>query len=386
MSSRLRVMTVFGTRPEAIKLAPVIQALQRSAHFEVLVTVTAQHREMLDQVLSLFEIAPDFDLGIQRPGQTLSTITMKTLEGLDPIIADSVDLVVVQGDTTTTFAAALSAFYHQVPVAHVEAGLRTGNPKSPFPEEINRRLTTQLSDLHLAPTSQSVNNLRAEGPESIVCTGNTVIDALNYVISLNLGYNDPRLATLDDDHRRVVLVTVHRRESWGDVMDGIGRALVRLAEDPTLLFVVPIHLNPVVRDSILPLVEGVENIVVVEPLPYGAFSRLIDRCDLVITDSGGVQEEAPSRGKPVIVLRDTTERPEGVEAGTALVVGTDEDRIVEVVRRVLSDSAVYDRMARAVDLYGDGLAASRMVEAISWFCGLAARPNDFEPKGSEPIR
>jgi UDP-N-acetylglucosamine 2-epimerase (non-hydrolysing) len=382
MARGLRIMTVFGTRPEAIKLAPVIMALQRSPHVESLVTVTAQHREMLDQVLDLFEIVPDYDLGIQRPGQTLTGITVRALEGLDSILADSIDLVVVQGDTTTTFAAALMAFYHHIPVAHVEAGLRTGNPESPFPEEINRRLTTQLSSLHLAPTPRNVTNLRSEGvpAERIVCTGNTVIDALNHVIAMKPDYGNPSLDRLNHDKRRVVLVTVHRRESWGDSMDGIGRALARLAADPTLLLVVPLHRNPVVRASIVPSLEGLENVLVIEPLPYGAFARLIDRCDLVLTDSGGIQEEAPSRGKPVLVLRDVTERPEGVEAGTVALVGTDEDHIVAMVRSLLSDRAEYRRMARTANPYGDGRAATRTIDSILWFFGLSGRPDDFQPE------
>ena len=381
MGRVVRVMTIFGTRPEAIKLAPVIMALRCSPYFESLVCVTAQHREMLDEVLDLFEIAPDYDLGILRPKQTLAGITLRALEGLDSVLDSSVDLVVVQGDTTTTFSAALTAFYRRIPVAHVEAGLRTGDPASPFPEEINRRLTTQLSNLHLAPTPSNVTNLRAEGipARRIICTGNTVIDALNHVATLKSDYGDERLDALDDDPRRVILVTVHRRESWGSVMDGIGRALARLAADQTLLLVVPLHRNPVVRDSIAPALDGLQNVLLVEPLPYGAFVRLIDRCELIITDSGGIQEEAPSRGKPVLVLRDNTERPEAVEAGTAVLVGTGEDRIVEVVRSLLESPAAYDRMARAINPYGDGEAARRTLGGILWYLGLSDRPDDFDP-------
>lgn len=377
---------MFGTRPEAIKLAPVVLALRRSPQFQPVVTVTAQHREMLDQVLDLFGIVPDHDLDIQQPGQTLTEVTVRSLSGLEPVVAASgADLVLVQGDTTTTFSAALAAFYHHVAVGHVEAGLRTGNPASPFPEEINRRLTTQLASLHLAPTPANAANLRSEGitPETIVCTGNTVIDALHHAVGLRVGYGDHRLDALDDDRRRLVLATMHRRESWGEAMAGIGRALARLAEDPGLIIVVPLHRNPVVRRSILPAVEGLANVVVVEPLPYGSFARLIERADLVLTDSGGIQEEAPSLGKPVLVLRDTTERPEAVDAGTVALVGTEEDRIVACARHLLADAAAYRRMARAVNPYGDGQAARRTVEALAWYLGMGARPADFRP-GWEP--
>jgi len=379
-------MTVFGTRPEAIKMAPVIVALQSLPRFESVVTVTAQHREMLDEVLNLFEIRPDFDLGIQQPLQSLAEITVRAVGGLDSVMTD-IDLVAVQGDTTTTFAAALAAFYNNIPVAHIEAGLRTGDPRSPFPEEINRRLTTQLSSLHLAPTQASKANLLSEGVsgERLVCTGNTVIDALNLAAGLKANFADERLEILDHDRRRVILVTVHRRESWGGGMERIGRAIARIAADQSVLLVIPIHRNPVVRDSILPLLKGLDNVLIVEPLPYGAFVRLIDRCHIVLTDSGGIQEEAPSRGKPVLVLRDNTERPEAIDAGTAVLVGTEEDRIVRMTQEIIGDSALYERMARAVNPYGDGHAARRTVEAISWYFGLGARPDEFNAlAGSSP--
>lgn len=380
-------MTVFGTRPEAIKMAPVVQALQDAGDLRSVVAVTAQHREMLDQVLDLFGIVPDHDLNLQRAGQSLADVTVGALAGLDQVLAEHpVDAVMVQGDTTTTFSAALAAFYHRIPVVHVEAGLRTGNPASPYPEEMNRRLTTRLSSLHLAPTPSNVANLLAEGigRESIVCTGNTVIDALAQAVARRVDYGDPHLESLDTDPRRVVLVTVHRRESWGEVMDGFGRALARLAEDPTLLVVVPIHRNPVVRRSILPAVAGRDNVVVVEPLAYGSFARLIDRADLVLTDSGGIQEEAPSRGKPVLVLRDTTERPEAVDAGTVRLVGTAEDDVVDAARAVLYDPAAYSAMARAVNPYGDGNAARRSIAALRWFFDLASRPEEFAPAKAVP--
>jgi UDP-N-acetylglucosamine 2-epimerase (non-hydrolysing) len=377
-------MAIFGTRPEAIKFAPILLTLQKSEVFRPVVVVTAQHREMLDQVLDLFGLVPDEDLDVHQPGQSLADVTVRSLAGLDQCVGRwKPDLVMVQGDTTSTFVGALSAFYHDVPVAHVEAGLRTGNPRSPFPEEINRRLTTQLTALHLAPTASNVGNLISEGvdPRRIVCTGNTVIDALDYAVSLRVGYGHPALEHLDQDPRQVVLVTVHRRESWGDAMDSIGRALARLASDPDRLFIIPIHRNPVVRESILPAVDGLANVIVVEPLPYGGFARLIDRADVVLTDSGGIQEEAPSRGKPVLVLRDTTERPEAVRAGTVAIVGTDEEEIVSRAEQLLTDRRVYDRMAKAVNPYGDGRAAERSVAALAWHFGLGDRPTDFQ---SEP--
>lgn len=385
---KIRVMSVFGTRPEAIKFAPVLMELGADPAFEPAVVVTGQHREMLDQVLDLFGIRPDIDLDIHRTGQTLVDVMANALTGLQRALARlAPDLVLVQGDTNTTLAGALAAFYGQIPVAHIEAGLRTGSVHSPFPEEMNRRITTQLTSLHLAPTPRNVANLRAEGvgADQIVCTGNTVIDALEHAIRLNKGYSDPALEQLDADPRKVVLVTVHRRESWGDAMDGIGRALSRVAEDPDVLIVVPIHRNPLVRDSILPPLAGLGNVIVCEPLPYGSFARLIERSYLILTDSGGIQEEAPSRGKPVLVLRDTTERPEAVHAGTVSVVGTNEDAIVDAARRLLTDRDAYISMARAVNPYGDGLAAERSMAALRWFCGVGDRPDDFQGGAAPPV-
>src|SRR4051812_20704691 len=316
-----RVMVVFGTRPEAIKVAPVILALREADDLEPIVVVTGQHRAMLDQVLEVFGIVPDHDLAIIQPGQTLTDITCRVLQGLAPVIeSERPDLVVVQGDTTTTFAAAMAAFYAGVPVAHLEAGLRTGDKHSPFPEEVNRRLTTGLADLHLAPTASSRDNLLAEhvDPETVLVTGNTVIDALLTAVDRPVPYGDPALDDLDADPRRVLLVTAHRRESWGGGMQSIGKALAELARtEPDLLIVFPIHKNPIVRDAILPQVEPYANIRIVEPLGYGGFARLMQRSHIILTDSGGVQEEGPSLGKPVLVMRDTTERPEAVTAGAA---------------------------------------------------------------------
>ena len=379
-------MIVYGTRPEAIKLAPVIAALKAHPEISVTTVVTAQHRAMLDQVNELFGIVPDHDLNIIQQRQTLAGITSRAVEGLYDVIArEEPDAVVVQGDTTTSFAGALAAFYHQVPVVHVEAGLRTQDPYSPFPEEINRRLTTQLTRLHLAPTPVSRAHLMAEGvvADNIVVTGNTVIDALLWSRSLPASRMDGGLAWLADDPRRMLLVTSHRRESWGEPMRDIGRALARLAEKYTdLLILFPIHKNPVVREAFMPAVEGLDNIRIIEPVEYGSFCALLDRCHLVLTDSGGIQEEGPSLGKPVLVMRDTTERPEAVAAGTARLVGTDADDIVREVSRLLDDSAAYDEMANTVNPYGDGQASRRSLEAILELFGLGPRPQEFSPAAS----
>ena len=388
MTPTKRVMVVLGTRPEAIKLAPVIRALARTPQLQPVVVVTAQHRHILDQVLELFGIRPDHDLHIIQPGQTLTDITVRALCGLRPVMADAQpDLVMVQGDTTTAFAGALAAFYGRVPVAHLEAGLRTGSTMSPYPEEMNRRLTSQLASLHLAPTPSSRANLLAEGvkPASVVVTGNTVIDALHWTVGRQVPYGDPALADLDDEPRRVLLVTAHRRESWGAPMAAIGSALADIARaEPDLLIVLPVHPNPLVRDALLPAVGRLANVRVVEPLRYGEFARLMGRAWMVLTDSGGVQEEAPSLGKPVLVLRDTTERPEAIAAGTARLVGTDRDEIVAGVRRLLHDPAAYAGMANAVNPYGDGRAAERTCQALARFFGLDAAVEEFVPQEEEP--
>ena len=369
-------MVVFGTRPEAIKVAPAILALKASPLFEPIVAVTAQHRSMLDQVLQLFQIAPDYDLNVIQPRQTLTGVTLRALERLTPVMEETEPhAVMVQGDTTTTFVAALAAFYQQVPVVHMEAGLRTGQRYSPFPEEVNRCLTTRLAGLHLAPTASNKRNLLAENvsEQDIVVTGNTVIDALLHTVEKRVAYGDPVLEDLDDDPRRVVLVTAHRRESWGDPMRAIGRALRRIAlAHPEVLIVFPMHKNPVVREAIAPSIDGLGNVVIVEPLAYGGFARLMSRASVILTDSGGVQEEAPSLGKPVLVMRDTTERPEAMEAGTVTLVGADEERIFGSVDRLLTDEAAYAAMANAVNPYGDGFAAARTTTALGHF--LAGGP------------
>lgn len=383
MRSRpLTAMVVYGTRPEAVKTAPLVRSLAADPRFEPTVVVTGQHREMLDQVNEVFGIVPDIDLDIHAPGQTLSDITTRSLRGVEKVIAGyRPDVIAVQGDTTTTFAVALAAFYQRIPVVHLEAGLRTGDPYSPFPEEINRRVTTRLASLHLAPTAGSRRNLLGENvdPRSIVVTGNTVVDALRWTVASGHGYGDAVLdAELSADDRPVLLATVHRRESWGEPMRGVGRALARLARRfPGYLVVLPVHRNPVVREAVLPALADLPNVLVTEPLAYGGFCRLMARTSIILTDSGGVQEEGPSLGKPVLVIRDTTERPEAVAAGTVRLVGTGEDDIVGAVSRLIGDPAEYARMANAVNPYGDGAAAPRSVAAVAHFLGHGPRPEEF---------
>ena len=383
-----QIMVIYGTRPEAVKVAPLIQALDRSEVFTPVVVVTGQHRSMLDQVNAVFGVEPVFDLDIHRPGQTLTEITTRALSGVRSVLAQHrPDAVVVQGDTTTVFAAALAAFYEQIPVVHLEAGLRTGDPYSPYPEEINRRLTTRLATLHLAPTSTSKANLLTENVDeaSIVVTGNTVIDALLWAVPRQRGYSEPALAGLDDDDAPVLLVTAHRRESWGEPLRAVGRALARIASaHPGLRVVFPVHANPVVRDAVLPALRGVPNVIVTEPLPYGSFCRLMNRATVILTDSGGVQEEGPSLGKPVLVMRETTERPEAVRAGTVKLVGTGEDVIAAAVGRLLTDPAAYAAMANAVNPYGDGRAAQRAVAALAHHFGLGPPPDEFDSQTADP--
>lgn len=376
------VMPIFGTRPEAIKMAPIVAALQQSEQFECVVTVTGQHREMLDQVNELFGIVPDHDLNILQQRQSLSAIMTRTIDGLDALFAEKKpDAVIVQGDTTTSTAGAIAAFYHGIPVVHVEAGLRSGNLLSPFPEEANRKLTSQIASLHLAPTSTSKANLLAEGitPEDIVITGNSVIDALLATVDKQVPFGDPQLEEIAASGRKVLLVTTHRRENQGGAMRGVGRALARIADaEPDLVIVLPAHKNPVVREAVLPALEGKPNVVVTEPLAYGEFTRMLALAHVVLTDSGGVQEEAPSLGKPVLVMRDNTERPEAVHAGTVTLIGTDEERIVKEVDRLLHDQDHFDSMANAVNPYGDGRAAARTVAAIAHMLNLGPRVEEFE--------
>jgi UDP-N-acetylglucosamine 2-epimerase (non-hydrolysing) len=360
-----KVMVIFGTRPEAIKMAPLVKELEQAApHLQVKVAVTAQHREMLDQVLDLFHITPDYDLDIMEPGQTLVTVTTKALEGLAGVLdRERPDLVLVHGDTTTTFVGSLAAFYHQIPVGHVEAGLRTGNKYSPYPEEINRKLTGCLSDLHFAPTTTAANNLRQEGvkEEGIFITGNTVIDALQATVEAGYQFDDPILKGLDFDAKKIILMTTHRRENLGEPMANIYRALKQvLAEHPEAEVVFPVHKNPKVRQAVKKYLAGVQRCHLIEPLDYQPFINLMARSYLVLTDSGGLQEEAPSLGKPVLVLRDTTERPEAVRAGTVRLVGTGFDQVYRHTGELLTSVQAYRQMANAVNPYGDGQASRRI--------------------------
>jgi UDP-N-acetylglucosamine 2-epimerase (non-hydrolysing) len=375
------VMTVYGTRPEAIKVAPVIRALEESRLLRSTTVVTGQHREMLDEVNAIFGITPDHDLDIMRHGQTLAGIASRVLDGLDPILEQvRPDAVIVQGDTTTSTAAALAAFYRQIPVVHLEAGLRSHDISSPFPEEANRKITSQIAALHLAPTPVSKANLLREGvaEEAVAVTGNTVIDALLATVGKSLPFTDPALEELAASGRPILLVTTHRRENWGEAMHGVGRALARIATaEPELTVVLPIHRNPVVREAVLPYLDGMVNVLVTEPLPYGEFTRMLSVSTVVLTDSGGVQEEAPSLGKPVLVMRENTERPEAVDAGTVTLIGTDEERIVAEVTHLLHDAEHYAAMANAVNPYGDGRASERTVAAVGALLGLGDRETDF---------
>jgi UDP-N-acetylglucosamine 2-epimerase (non-hydrolysing) len=375
-------MTVYGTRPEAIKVAPVITALGASDRLDSVTVVTGQHREMLDQVNEIFGITPDHDLDIFQHGSSLSTIVARVLERLDPVLeAEKPAAVIVQGDTSTSTAAALAAFHRRIPVVHVEAGLRSGNILSPFPEEANRKITSQIAALHLAPTSTSRENLLREGVSAvdIVVTGNTVIDALLMTVDKKMPFTDPELENLADSGRRVLLVTIHRRENWGGAMEGVGRALARLAKAfPDVPIVLPAHRNPVVREAVLPHLEGLDNVTVTEPLAYGEFIRLLALATVVLTDSGGVQEEAPSLGKPVLVMRENTERPEAVHAGTVKLIGAEEQRIVDEVSSLLTDRTAYEAMAQATSPYGDGHSASRSVDAVAKLLGIGEGAADWE--------
>lgn len=377
-----RIMLVYGTRPEAIKMAPVFFELERSDRLAPVVVLTGQHRSMLDQVNHDFQINSDHDLEIMQGRQTLQDITIRCLDGISGLIrAERPDVVLVQGDTTSAFSAALAAFYERIPVAHLEAGLRTGDMHSPYPEEVNRRLITRLASLHLAPTPVSRENLLREAVqgESVVVTGNTVIDALLWTVGQARPFDDPRLQAIEQSGAPVLLVTAHRRESWGEPMHLISKAVAAISSRmPELQVVLPAHPNPVVRSSLLSLLRG-PNVTILEPLPYPEFARLMAISSVVLTDSGGVQEEAPSLGKPVLVMRDSTERPEGIVAGTARLVGTSPDGIINAVESLLREPDAYQAMAKAINPYGDGHAARRTVEALAYFLKQGPAPNDFEP-------
>lgn len=379
MEKQLKVMTVFGTRPEAIKMAPLVKELEKNDDkIKSIVTVTAQHREMLDQVLNIFEIVPDYDLNIMKARQSLVDVTTRSLEGLNKVFQEvKPDIVLVHGDTTTTFVASLAAFYNSIPLGHVEAGLRTHNKYSPYPEEMNRQLTGVLADLHFAPTHQSKQNLLVENKreEAIFVTGNTAIDALKTTVKPQ--YSNPILEKLGDD--RLILVTAHRRENLGQPMENMFHAINRLVEKHEDVQVIyPVHMNPVVREIANRILGDNNRIHLIDPLDVIDFHNFASRAYLILTDSGGVQEEAPSLGVPVLVLRDTTERPEGVKAGTLKLAGTDEEMIFNLADELLTDKQAHDRMSKASNPYGDGLASKRIVEAILYHMGLSTdKPVDF---------
>lgn len=365
---KIKVMCIFGTRPEAIKMGPVVKAVEAAPDMESIVCVTAQHREMLDQVLQVFGITPDYDLDIMKANQTLTQITTRALEGLEAVIKEAQpDIVLVHGDTSTTFVGALASFYQKVKVGHVEAGLRTFNKYEPFPEEMNRKLTGVLTDLHFAPTQTAKKHLLDEGvpEERIYVTGNTVIDALKTTIKDQYTFSVPLLNELDYTGKKVITVTAHRRENLGQPLKNICNAIKRLAldfEDVEVVYAV--HPNPLVKNTAQEILGGLDNVHLLEPLEMSDMHNLLNKSYLVLTDSGGLQEEVPSMGKPVLVLRNVTERPEGIEAGTLKLAGVEEDSIYEMTKCLLTDPKAYQEMANAVNPYGDGLASGRIVEAI----------------------
>ena len=366
---KLKLMTVFGTRPEAIKMCPLVLEMGKYPDYiEPIVAVTAQHREMLDQVLELFNIKPDYDLNIMASGQTLYDITTKALNGLKEVIEEAKpDMVLVHGDTTTTFAGALAAFYAQVPVGHVEAGLRTGNKYSPYPEEMNRKLTGSIADMHFAPTSTSKANLLKENvnPETILVTGNTVIDALKATVKADYEFADAEFNKIFARGNRLILMTTHRRENLGEPMRNVYKALRKVLEthaDVEAIF--PVHKNPKVREIVQEELGGLDRVHLIEPMDYEPFANLMGKVDIVLTDSGGIQEEAPALGKPVLVLRDTTERPEAVDAGTVKLIGTEYEDVLRETNSLLDDAEHYKKMAEATNPYGDGKACERIIRAI----------------------
>jgi len=369
-----RILIVFGTRPEAIKMAPLVKHLRKESTLEATVCVTAQHREMLDMVLDLFDIVPDYDLDVMSPNQVVADITVRVLKGMNEVLdKENPDLVLVHGDTTTTMAAALAAFYQQIPVGHVEAGLRSGNIYSPYPEEMNRRITGTISTLHFAPTEGNRQNLLQSGvkEEHIFVTGNTVIDALHMVIKKDYIFPVPLLNQLNFATRRIILLTAHRRENWGSPMRNIFNALRSILEaNPATELIFPVHMNPRVKNLAYEILGSIPRAHLIPPLDYVPFANLMARSYLVLTDSGGIQEEAPALGKPVLVLRTETERPEAVEAGTVKIAGVERERICSFTQKLLDYQAEYDKMAKAVNPYGDGQASKRIAEALEiWLSG-----------------
>lgn len=370
---KIKVLTIFGTRPEAIKMAPLVKELEKREEIESKVCVTAQHREMLDQVLELFEITPEFDLNIMKTRQSLTGITNRILEGLEELFTkEKPDMILVHGDTTTTFASGLAAFYQQIRVGHVEAGLRTFDKYFPFPEEMNRKLTGALADLHFAPTKGSKGNLLREGinESDIFITGNTVIDAMEHTVEENYVFENDQLNKIDFKNKKVIMITAHRRENWGEGIENICEALNKIVkenEDVELVYLV--HLNPIVKDVVEAKLGGKDRVHLLPPLDTKETHNLMNKCFMVMTDSGGLQEEAPHLGKPVLVLRGVTERPEAVEAGTVKLVGTDVEKIVEEANKLINDNGYYSLMSKAVNPYGDGIASKRIVDAILKYYG-----------------
>lgn len=383
MSRKCSVMSVFGTRPEAVKMAPLVRRLDSDPDIESLVCVTGQHRQMLDQILGVFNIRPDYDLEIMTPRQTLADIASRTLSGMDKIFAErKPDLVLVHGDPSAAFCTALAAFYHQIPVGHVEAGLRTGDRYSPFPEEANRQLIARLASLHFCATRQNRDNLISEGTMGdIFVTGNTVIDALGMTVRERYEFHEPLLRAVDFTANRVVFVTLHRRENYGAPLEAICRAIITLRNMyPDLVFVYPVHFSPAVRDTVMPILSGQERIILSDPIDPLDAHNFMARCHFVLTDSGGLQEEAPSLGKPVLVARRETERPEAVEAGTVRLAGVEYDKIIELSRLLLDSPEEYSRMAKSVNPYGDGHATERITAAVRYYFGLdPAPPSPFLP-------
>lgn len=379
--SKIKVMTIFGTRPEAVKMAPLVKKLkERNDKFQTIVCVTAQHREMLDQVLDIFQITPDYDLDIMQKGQTLTEITTRALKGLEEVmVKEKPDIVLVHGDTTTTFVGSLAAFYQQIKVGHVEAGLRTGDKYSPYPEELNRQLTGVLADLHFAPTDWSHQNLIKENKvkENIFITGNTIIDS--FTTTVRQDYVHPVLTEIGD--KKLVLMTSHRRENLGKPMEEIFSGVRKLADEhPEIAIVYPVHLNPLVQETAQRILGNHEQIHLIKPLDVIDFHNFESRAHLILSDSGGIQEEAPSFGVPVLVLRNTTERPEGINAGTLKLVGTDQTEIFNVAHELLSDQEAYEKMANAANPYGDGKASERIIDAILYhFKDTTERPESFKP-------
>lgn len=380
--NNIKVMTVFGTRPEAIKMAPLVKVLEKRENIDSIVCITAQHRQMLDQVMDIFQIKADYDLDIMQSGQTLSDITTRVIKGMESVISEAKpDIVLVHGDTTTTFAGALASFYCQTKIGHVEAGLRTYDKYSPFPEEMNRCLTTYLADLYFAPTANNKENLLKENvnPDAIYITGNTVIDAMKTTVSADYVFRDETLQKLDFENKRVILVTAHRRENLGEPLKNICTAILNTVNAfPDTEVVYPVHLNPLVRNVAFDILGNHPRIHLIDPLDVSELHNLMSRCYLVMTDSGGLQEEAPSLGKPVLVLRNETERPEAVTAGTVKIAGVNQAEIEKLAYTLLSDQNAYDAMSKAVNPYGDGMASERIADAILYAFGRKTdKPENF---------